>query len=217
MSIIKLRQVCKSHDKPILENIDLDIQEGEFVIITGSSGSGKSTLLQILGLIEPTTSGTYHLSNNAVDELPPSILCKLRHEFMGFIFQRYHLVGHLSILDNVLLPLQYGDHPKGYDYAIKLLDRLGMLEYQHKYPSQISYGQQQRVSIARAFVSQPKIILADEPTGALDEDNSKVVLSKLRDLHHEGHTIIMITHDQSLIQKGDTHYHIQNCALERVT
>ncbi len=216
MSIIKLQNISKSHDKPILENINLVINEGEFVVITGSSGSGKSTLLQILGLIEPSSSGQYWLGGRSVEELAPKQLCKIRHNFIGFIFQRYHLVKHLSILDNVLLPLQYGDHINGNQRATKLLDQLGMLEHLHKQPNQLSYGQQQRVSIARAFISQPKIILADEPTGALDDSNSTIVLEKLRSLHGGGQTIIMITHDQSLIQPGDIHYHIEDKRVERV-
>lgn len=216
MSIIKLRHICKSHDKPILENIELSINEGDFVVITGSSGSGKSTLLQILGLIEPPTSGQYWLGGRAVDDLAPKQLCKIRHDFIGFIFQKYHLVKHLSILDNVLLPLQYGEHPNGEARAKKLLTQLGLITYLNKHPYQLSYGQQQRVSIARAFITQPKIILADEPTGALDASNSTIVLEKLRELHEEGQTIVMITHDQSLIQPSDVHYQIHQNMLERV-
>lgn len=216
LSIIKLENITKKHDQTILNNVCCDINEGEFVVITGPSGTGKSTLLQIIGLLEPPTSGQYILGGNDAFKQPPSKVAKLRHQFIGFIFQRYHLVEHLNIMENVLLPLQYGEHPDQEDYALSLLTDLGLSDHIYKQPKMLSYGQQQRVSIARAVITQPKVILADEPTGSLDKDNSIKVMQSLRNLHKKGHTIILITHDLSLIQPGDTHLRIHNKQLERV-
>jgi putative ABC transport system ATP-binding protein len=217
LSIIKLSNISKVHDQPIISDINLVISEGDFTIITGPSGCGKSTLLQIIGLLEPATDGEYILGDQSTTGCTPREIAKLRHDYIGFIFQRYHLIDHLNILDNVLLPLQYGDHPEGHDRAHQLLQEFSIDHLSNHHPHQLSYGQQQRVSIARAIISQPKIILADEPTGSLDGDNADIVIKQLRALHKKGQTVILITHNIDLIRKTDIHYRITNKKLERVS
>ena len=213
MSIIKLNHISKSHDQPIIENINLTVKPGEFVVITGPSGCGKSTLLQILGLLEPATSGEYFINDQLVNRCTPMQLAKLRQKSIGFVFQRYHLIEHLNIIDNVLLPLQYGDKPLNPEDALKRLKDFGIEHLAYKHPSQLSYGQQQRAAIARAIIHHPHVILADEPTGSLDDENAKIVMTQLRKLHSEGQTIILITHNLELIEETDTHYRIENKQL----
>lgn len=217
LSIVKLQSVTKSHDQVILNQVDLEILEGSLVVITGPSGSGKSTLLQILGLLEPMTSGNYHLNGVDVDTLTTSDKARLRNEMMGFVFQRYHLVSHLTVLENILLPLQYSTKPLPFnDKALSYLKTFGLLDKANMHPHQLSYGEMQRVAIIRAIISEPKIILADEPTGALDEENSQIILKTLRDLNQLGYTVILITHDESLIQNTDQHLRIHNKNVELV-
>ena len=211
LSIIKLKNISKSHDQVILDQVNLDIPMGSFTVITGPSGCGKSTLLQILGLLEPMSSGNYYLNGVDVNTLQPDEIAKLRHDMMGFVFQRYHLVAHLTILENILLPLQYSNSTSSSEKeALDLLQTFGLLDKANMHPHQLSYGQQQRVSMIRAIITKPKIILADEPTGSLDEANSQIILKTLRDLNHQGYTVILITHDQSLILKTDHHLRINN-------
>ena len=213
LSIINLKDICKIHDKPIISGINLTVNQGDFVVITGPSGSGKSTLLQILGLLEPATSGSYMINNQIIDEYTPLQIAKLRQQYLGFIFQRYHLIGHLTVLENVMLPMQYGNKPKDHLYAMSLLERFAIKEHANKHPSQLSYGQQQRVAIARAIITQPKVVLADEPTGSLDDENASIVMKELRKLHQDGQTIVLITHNLELIKENDIHYRIENKQL----
>lgn len=201
----------------ILQDLNLEISDGEFVIITGPSGCGKSSLLQILGLIEPATSGQYIIDHEDIKDLSPNRIAVLRHALFGFIFQRYHLIEHLTILDNILLPLQYGEHHDGPERAQEYMQSLGIDHLKNRHPSQLSYGQQQRASIARAMITQPKIILADEPTGSLDPENSILVMEELRKIHNQGQTVILITHNLELIQKTDIHYKIENKQMVRVS
>ena len=215
LKVLELNNISKSHDKTIIENVNLCVHQGEFVIITGPSGCGKSTLLQILGLLEPATSGEYYLGNNLVNHCTPNKLSKFRQEYIGFVFQRYHLIEHLTVLDNVLLPAQYGNIDKQPEDAYALLKRFAVEEHANKHPSQLSYGQQQRVAIARAIIMNPRVILADEPTGSLDDENANIVMKELRNLNNEGQTIILITHNLHLIEKSDTHYIIKNRQLVR--
>lgn len=216
LNIINLKNICKSHDQPILTNVNLKVNKGEFVVITGPSGSGKSTLLQILGLLEPATSGSYELNGQIVDDYSPVEIAQARQQYLGFIFQRYHLINHMTILENVMLPMQYGSAPKDTSFAMSLLERFAIHSYADKYPSQLSYGQQQRAAIARAIITKPKVVLADEPTGSLDDENATIVMKKLRQLHKEGQTVILITHNLELIKPSDIHYTIENKQLVRL-
>lgn len=216
MNIIDTKDLQKHYDHPVLSNINLQIKKGEFVVITGSSGSGKSTLLQILGLLDFISSGEYFLNGYPVHQQNAKQLARLRHEHLGFIFQRYHLLSHLSVLDNILLPLEYSLHAEPISKAKKLLEDFSLSDYGDKRPPMLSYGQQQRVAIIRALITDPDIIFADEPTGSLDSANADIVIDTLHALHQKGKTIILITHDLSLIQKGDTHYRLSKGQLERV-
>lgn len=216
LKIIEIKNIYKAYDTPVLSDINLEINKGDFVVISGPSGCGKSTFLQILGLLDQPCQGTYLLDGNPVSGQNPTQLARLRHRYIGFMFQRYHLVNYLTVLDNVLLPTEYGIHENAREKAISLLTQFGLEEHMQKLPQMLSYGQQQRVSLCRSLITSPEIILADEPTGALDEDNAKTAISALHDLNKQGHTIIMITHNLDLIRKKDKHYRLKNGSLEKV-
>lgn len=181
----------------VLRNIDLSIRQGEFVAIVGASGSGKTTLMNILGCLDSASAGIYRIAGRDVSQLDSPELAALRRERFGFIFQRYHLLPELSALRNVEIPAIYRGEPQAVrrKRAIEILDRLGLGARLHYHPSALSGGQQQRVSIARALINDASIILADEPTGALDSHNGEEVLSILQELNTDGHTIIIVTHD----------------------
>lgn len=181
----------------VLKDINLKIHAGELVAIIGQSGSGKSTLMNILGCLDRPTRGSYRVNGQETGKLEPDELARLRREYFGFIFQRYHLLGDLSAVGNVEVPSIYaGIEPKQRQQrAAQLLTQLGLGERLHHRPSQLSGGQQQRVSIGRALVNGGDVILADEPTGALDKNSGIEVMRILRELHQQGHTIILVTHD----------------------
>ncbi|MDE2400721.1 MAG: MacB family efflux pump subunit [Burkholderiales bacterium] len=181
----------------VLKNVTLSIQAGEMVAIMGASGSGKSTLMNILGCLDRPTRGSYRVAGQATSELDPNELARLRREHFGFIFQRYHLLGDLSAVGNVEMPAIYAGHGSAerHQRAQALLGRLGMSDRVGHRPGQLSGGQQQRVSIARALMNGGDVILADEPTGALDSASGHEVMNILRELHAEGHTVIIVTHD----------------------
>ena len=189
----------------VLHGIDLTIYEGEMVAIIGQSGSGKSTLMNILGCLDQATAGSYHIYGKAVDKLSADELAELRREHFGFIFQRYHLLGDINAQDNVAVPAVYAGMPvrQREARATQLLDDLGLAAKTQNRPSQLSGGQQQRVSIARALMNGGDIILADEPTGALDSQSGKDVMAILRNLNSQGHTIIMVTHDPSIAAQAE--------------
>lgn len=189
----------------VLHGIDLTIYEGEMVAIIGQSGSGKSTLMNILGCLDQATAGSYHVYGKAVDKLSADELAELRREHFGFIFQRYHLLGDINAQDNVAVPAVYAGMPvrQREARATQLLDDLGLGAKTQNRPSQLSGGQQQRVSIARALMNGGDIILADEPTGALDSQSGKDVMAILRNLNSQGHTIIMVTHDPSIAAQAE--------------
>lgn len=189
----------------VLHGIDLTIYEGEMVAIIGQSGSGKSTLMNILGCLDQATAGSYHIYGKAVDKLTADELAELRREHFGFIFQRYHLLGDINAQDNVAVPAVYAGMPvrQREARATQLLDDLGLGAKTQNRPSQLSGGQQQRVSIARALMNGGDIILADEPTGALDSQSGKDVMAILRNLNNQGHTIIMVTHDPSIAAQAE--------------
>ena len=180
--------------------ISMQIYKGEFVAIVGSSGSGKSTCMNIIGCLDVPTSGTYLLDGRDVGRMNKNELAEIRNELLGFIFQQYNLLPKLTILENVEVPLMYRGmpHAERREIAQKELERVGLGGKTKHKPSQLSGGQQQRVSIARALAGNPAVILADEPTGALDSRTGREVLAMLQDLHKAGHTIVLITHDNSI-------------------
>ncbi|WP_454915039.1 MacB family efflux pump subunit [Xanthobacter sediminis] len=189
----------------VLKDIDLTIEEGEMVAIVGASGSGKSTLMNILGCLSRATSGSYRIAGRETSDLDPDELAALRREHFGFIFQRYHLLGELTALGNVEIPAIYAGWGAGArrTRALELLGRLGMGDRTQHRPGQLSGGQQQRVSIARALMNGAKLILADEPTGALDRASGEEVLRILDELHAEGKTIVIVTHDMNVAERAE--------------
>src|SRR5436309_6186920 len=188
-----------------LAGIHIDIKKGEYVSIAGPSGCGKSTLLAILGLLDSPTDGTYVLNGKAVQNLKLSERARIRNREIGFIFQAFNLIGDLTVYENVELPLTYRGMP-GAERKQRVqaaLERVGMSHRAKHYPAQLSGGQQQRVAVARAVVGDPAILLADEPTGNLDSTNGGAVMELLRELHRNGATICMVTHDPRYAQHAD--------------
>ena len=182
------------------DGISLSIERGEMTAIVGKSGSGKSTLMNIIGALDVPTSGTYHLEGENVGEMTDNQLADIRNRLIGFIFQQYNLLTRSTLLENVELPLIYAgiDGEERRERAMASLKRVGLADKYKNLPGQLSGGQQQRVSIARALAGSPSLILADEPTGALDSRTSREVLDFLKQLNEEGNTIVMITHDNSI-------------------
>ncbi|MDV7103819.1 MacB family efflux pump subunit [Vibrio sp. TH_r3] len=189
----------------VLKDINLEINRGEMIAIIGTSGSGKSTLMNILGCLDQASSGSYFINGQDTSTMSADQLAKLRREYFGFIFQRYHLLGDLTALGNVEVPALYAndDKPSRQVKAEKLLTRLGLSDRLDHKPSQLSGGQQQRVSVARALVNGGDVILADEPTGALDSRSGEEMMNLLRELHKDGHTIILVTHDPHVAEFAD--------------
>jgi putative ABC transport system ATP-binding protein len=188
-----------------LSAVHLEIQSGEFVSIAGPSGCGKSTLLSILGLLDSPTEGDYRLNSAPVAKLAPADRTRLRNREIGFIFQAFNLIGDLTIYENIELPLTFRSisSVERKRRVQEVLDRVGLAHRMNHYPSQLSGGQQQRVAVARALVGKPSILLADEPTGNLDSKSSEAVMSLLHDLHGEGATICMVTHDPRYASSAD--------------
>jgi putative ABC transport system ATP-binding protein len=189
-----------------LDGIHLDVGKGEFLSISGPSGCGKSTLLAILGLLDTPTEGRYLLGGDDVTSLKPAARAKVRNERIGFIFQAFNLIGDLTVLQNVELPLTYRqtmDSAERRSAALRALERVGMSHRVNHHPAQLSGGQQQRVAVARALAGRPSILLADEPTGNLDSRNGEAVMNLLRELHREGSTICMVTHDPRYADYAD--------------
>ena len=193
-----------------LSNINLQIQTGEFVSIAGPSGCGKTTLLSILGLLDSPTGGKYLLDNEPVENLSASQRAKIRNQAIGFIFQAFNLIGDLTVYENVELPLTYRGMPgsERKERVQAALERVGMAHRMGHYPSQLSGGQQQRVAVARAIVGTPLILLADEPTGNLDSKNGNAVMELLQELHDDGATICMVTHDPRYAHEADRSIHL---------
>ena len=184
----------------VLKGISLDIQDGEFVSIMGASGSGKSTLLNILGILDNYDEGNYYLAGRLIKDLNETQGARLRNELIGFVFQSFNLLNFKNALENVALPLYYKgvSRKQRYMLAMEQLERMGLKDWAHHLPNEMSGGQKQRVAIARAIVAQPKVLLADEPTGALDSKTTVEVMDVFRQLNAEGITTIIVTHEQSV-------------------
>jgi len=209
MPMIELKDIYKLYhmgDSIVraLDGINLDVEEGEFVAIVGQSGSGKSTCMNIIGCLDVPTSGTYKLNGIDVSTMDDDQQAVIRNRFLGFIFQQYNLIPKLNVVENVELPLLYAgvDSSTRRKAALRSLERVGLLDKAKNRPNQLSGGQQQRVSIARALAGDPAVILADEPTGALDSRTGREVLSFLQELNRDGRTIVLITHDNSIAVKA---------------
>jgi len=208
--LIVLRNINKIYkagdvDVPALINLTLNIEQGEFVAIIGQSGSGKTTLLDILGCLSHPTSGEYWLDGDNVNLLPDSKLTTIRNKKIGFIFQTFHLLPRKTALENVQLPLMYARAPRAiqHDRAQEMLTMVGLKDRLNHYSNQLSGGQQQRVAIARALANRPALLLADEPTGNLDTQSGNDILTVFEQLHQQGQTIIMITHDPLIAQRAE--------------
>lgn len=201
----------------VFSNLSFSVFSGEFIAISGPSGSGKSSLLNILGLLDPAFNGKYKLDDVNVHNLATSVSSKVRNKVVGFIFQDFHLIPHLSVLDNVLLPFLYGKGrwrcKENKKEALGLLDKLGIAHYHNRYPEKLSGGQQQRVAIARALITKPKLILADEPTGNLDKVNTNNIFNILKAINAEGVTVLMVTHDEVLKNKASRIINLNNETL----
>ena len=207
--ILLMKNIIKSYylgeeEQVILKGINLNINRGEFVSILGPSGSGKSTMMNIIGCLDKASSGQYVLSGRDIKDLDENELAEIRSKEIGFIFQSFQLLPRLTALQNVELPMIYsGVSPvKRKEIARKMLERVGLSERLNYYPNQLSGGQQQRVAIARALSTNPTILLADEPTGALDQSTGHQVMDLFKELHAEGRTIIMITHDENIAKQA---------------
>jgi putative ABC transport system ATP-binding protein len=219
--IIRLEEVSRVYDLgkiqvPALQNVNLDVANGEFLAIVGPSGSGKSTMMNILGCLDRPTSGLYVLDGQPVDELSDDGLAFVRSRSIGFVFQSYNLLPRTSALDNVATPLMYQGvgRKERMRRAQAALERLGLGDRLDHEPSELSGGQQQRVGIARALVTEPAMILADEPTGNLDSHSGAEVLDLFRDLHALGRTIVLITHDPEVAAAADRAVHLRDGQLQ---
>jgi putative ABC transport system ATP-binding protein len=203
--MIKIEKLHKSYpigkdSLHVLKGIDLNINEGEFVSIMGSSGSGKSTLLNIVGLLDGHDEGNYYLNGQLIKDLNEKKAAVLRNKFLGFVFQSFNLIGYKTALENVALPLYYKGmaRKERLKVALDYLDKVGLKDWANHLPNELSGGQKQRVAIARALVTKPKVVLADEPTGALDSVTSDSVMDLLKDINNEGMTVFVITHEEEV-------------------
>lgn len=203
--MIELRGIRKSYSigqrqLPVLKGIDMKVEEGEFVSIMGSSGSGKSTLLNILGLLDAHDEGEYWLAGQQIQQLTEKKAAQYRNRFLGFVFQSFHLIPFKTAVENVALPLYYQKVPrkKRTDRAMDLLAQVGLADWADHLPSEMSGGQKQRVAIARSLITQPKVLLADEPTGALDSKTSEEVMDLLSGINKQGMTILIVTHEKEV-------------------
>ncbi len=203
--MINLRNINKTYytgktSLHVLKGIDLNIKQGELVSIMGSSGSGKSTLLNIIGMLDNYDKGVFNLNGNIIKNLSEKKAAHLRNKFIGFVFQSFNLVSFKNAMENVALPLYYQNvsRKKRNSLAMEYLDRMGLADWAHHLPNELSGGQKQRLAIARALISKPKVILADEPTGALDSATSIEVMKLFKEIHQSGITILIVTHEREI-------------------
>ena len=213
--IVELKGIYKDYLQgkltvPVLKDVSLSVEEGEYISIMGPSGSGKTTLMNIIGCLDVQTSGSYLLAGEDVSKADEKRMAQLRNRLLGFVFQQFNLLPRLSARENVALPLLYGGVGKKerMDRAAEAIEKVGLADRIDFYPNQLSGGQCQRIAIARAIVTNPKLLLADEPTGALDSRSGEQVMEIFRALNDEGTAIIMITHEQSISRHASKIYHI---------
>ena len=220
--MIKLENIHKTYfgAQPlhVLKGINLNVEEGEMVSIMGASGSGKSTLLNIVGILDNYDDGDYHLAGHLVKDLSENQAAEFRNKYIGFIFQSFNLIPFKTALENVALPLFYQGvgRKKRNALAMEYLDRFGLKDWADHYPNELSGGQKQRVSIARALVTSPKIILADEPTGALDSKTSAEVMQILRDVNATGITMVIVTHERGIATLTRKIVHLKDGIIESI-
>ena len=220
MAILKMTDICKDYAQGkdpvrVLKNVNLTVEQGEYLAIMGPSGSGKTTLMNLIGCLDVPTSGSYELDGKDLKDLSDDQLADIRNRYIGFVFQSFHLLPKMDALDNVALPLLYAGVPlkERRERAEKALTAVGLEERIHFFPNQLSGGQCQRVAIARAMVGNPSLLLADEPTGALDTKSGNQIMEIFRQLSEQGMTIIMITHEPAIAACADKTYHILDGVL----
>jgi len=219
-NMISMEGITKTYhlgelDVPVLKEVDLSIEDGEYVAIMGASGSGKSTLMNIIGCLDRSTSGLYILDGRNLTTLDDDGLADIRNQYIGFVFQQFNLLPRLTALENVMLPMIYADVPRSQRLksATDALEKIGLGDRLKNRPSQLSGGQQQRVAIARALVNHPALVLADEPTGALDSQTSREIMNLLTELNRQGTTIALVTHDATVAAQTKRIIHMQDGAI----
>ncbi len=221
--MIQIENINKSYrvghnDLHVLKGIDLDIKEGELVSIMGSSGSGKSTLLNILGILDNYDTGNYYLAGKLIKNLNEKKAAQYRNQLLGFVFQSFNLISFKNAIENVALPLYYQkvSRKKRNNLALEYLDRVGLKDWATHMPNELSGGQKQRVAIARALISKPKIILADEPTGALDTTTSYEVMNMFHEINNEGITVIIVTHEDDISKRTNKIVRLKDGIIEKI-
>ena len=223
MALIELQGINKTYNNGqplhVLKGVNLSIESGDFVSIMGASGSGKSTLLNILGILDNYDTGTYHLDGRLIKDLTEKQAADYRNRMIGFVFQSFNLISFKTAVENVELPLYYQGVPrkKRHELAMEYLEKMGLTPWADHFPNEMSGGQKQRVAIARALITRPRIILADEPTGALDSKTSVEVMGLLKQLNHEdGITIIVVTHEGGVANETDKIIHIKDGVIGNI-
>ena len=217
--LISVSKVYGSGDLTVraLDRLDLTVQRGDYLAVMGASGSGKSTAMNILGCLDRPTSGSYRLNGQSVEQLDDDALADVRNRSLGLVFQQFHLLPHATALENVMLPMIYAGVPaqQRREKACQALDRVGLADRMQNRPNQLSGGQQQRVAIARAIINQPSLLLADEPTGALDSRTTDDVLNLFDALHAQGITLVLVTHEDDVAARAERVAHFRDGRIER--